>query len=97
MSSPESTGNEYRTPESSPEVTEADLRQLEISLDAFRNSLDDVVQHFDRHFDNYSSLDDTILQQLAEANTRTTNNETQVSDTNTQTPQVLTPAEWSPV
>ena len=55
MSSPESTGNEYRTPESSPEVTEADLRQLENSLDAFRNSLDEVVQHFDLHFDNFSN------------------------------------------
>ena len=65
MSSPEGSGNPYRTPDSSPETTEADLRALELSLSHFRNSLQETARDFDEHFDNFIEFDETVLQQIS--------------------------------
>ena len=66
MSSPGTPEHQYRTPESSPEPTEDDLRAIEASLDTVRNALDEVVQDFSVHFDNVSELDE-LTQNLSEA------------------------------
>ena len=64
MSSPESAGNPFTTPNSSPELTEANLRALENSLDHFRQSLDETVQNFNVHFDNFTQVDDCVFEQI---------------------------------
>ena len=83
MSSPFSSGNSYTTPQSSPEVTEADLRSLENTLDSFRDYLQDTVHTFEEYSQHFSSLDDNVIQQLeftqaAEA----LNNQVSASETN---------------
>ena len=66
MSSLKSPGNQFQTPESSPDTTEADLRVLERSLDKFRQSLDETVQSFNLHSDYFSQVDDSVFQQIEE-------------------------------
>ena len=66
MSSPESIENPFRTPDSSPEPTDADLRALENSLNHVRRSLTEPVQNFNDHFQQYSEVSETILERLAQ-------------------------------
>jgi len=60
MSSPGTPNQQYRTPESSPEPTEDDLRAIEASLDTVRTTLDEVVQDFSVHFDNVNELGELV-------------------------------------
>ena len=64
MSPPGHSGNQYQTPESSPDTDRADLRALRRSLDQFRQSLDETVQNFNDHFDSFSQVDDNVFQQI---------------------------------
>ena len=53
MSSPESTGHVFQTPEASPNTTETDLRSLENALDQFRRTLDETVHNFSEYYDHF--------------------------------------------
>ena len=64
MSSPGTPDNAFRTPESSPEVTETNLRQIEDSLTRVRDTLDSTVEYFDNHFQQYSDLTEGIQESL---------------------------------
>ena len=64
MSSPSSSGNSYATPQSSPEITEADLRSLEHTLDSFREYLQDTVHTFEEYSHHFNSINDHVVQQL---------------------------------
>ena len=74
MSSPESTGNNFQTPNSSPDTTEADLRLLERALDQFGHALNETAQNFDEYCDHFNELDEVFLpqnqvsQNIAQAN-----------------------------
>ena len=63
MSSPESSGNQFRTPDSSPDQSEAENRAVEASLTRVRlslNELDKTVQHFEESFNEFSDQDEGL-------------------------------------
>ena len=64
MSSPNSSGNSYTTPQSSPEITETDLRVLENSLDNFREYLQGTVASFEEYSQHFTDLGDNVAHQL---------------------------------
>ena len=78
MSSPESTGNVFQTPEASPDTTETDLRSLENALDQFRRTLDETVHNFSEYYDHFHQLEDAVFQSTNE----NSNTHAQVSHNN---------------
>ena len=75
MSSPSSSGNSYTTPQSSPEITETDLRFLENTLDSFREYLQGTVASFEEYSQHFSELDNNVTQQLVYIQPTATSND----------------------
>ena len=59
MSSPDSTGNQFVTPNSSPEVTEAEVRTLANSFAQLGNSSNETNQYFDDYYSQFIALGET--------------------------------------
>ena len=69
MSSTNSSGNNFSTPDTSPDQSEVENRALETALDKVRATLfdlEDSIHGFSENFEEFAQSDDKVSQRLRE-------------------------------